>query len=79
MSSAADRQQPLRRGQRDHCCRWQQGAKHAQQYGCRNPPHAASVHVIAVAAKRGPLVASSKRMQLAPVIAAAIEAGVSGC
>ena len=44
VSAAADRQQLLRCGERDHRRRWQQGSENAQQQERRNPPHVVSVH-----------------------------------
>jgi hypothetical protein len=44
VSTAADGQQLLRGGEREHSCRWQQRTKNAQQHQCCNPPHEVSLH-----------------------------------
>jgi hypothetical protein len=48
VSAAADGQQLLRCGKRDHRRRRQQCSENAQQHERRNPPHAVSVHAPAV-------------------------------
>jgi len=48
VSAAADGQQLLRCGERDHRRRRQQCSENAQQHERRNPPHAVSVHAPAV-------------------------------
>jgi hypothetical protein len=50
VSTAADGQQLLRGGEREHSCRWQQRPKNAQQHDCCNPPHEVSLHATAYAA-----------------------------
>ena len=50
VSTAADGQQLLRGGEREHSCRWQQRPKNAQQHDCCNPPHEMSLHATACAA-----------------------------
>jgi hypothetical protein len=52
VSAAADRQQLLRCGERDHRRRRQQCPEDAQQHERRNPLHAVSVHGVAAAAKQ---------------------------
>jgi ATP-dependent helicase/nuclease subunit B len=74
VSAAADGQQLLRCGERDHRRRWQQCPENAQQHDCCDPPHAVSVHALAGRAQQQSLRYKTK-MQLPPVIAAAIEAG----
>jgi hypothetical protein len=44
VSTAADGQQLLRGGKREHGCRRQQPTKNAQQHERRNPPHEVSLH-----------------------------------
>ena len=48
VSAAADGQQLLRCGERDHRRRWQQCPENAQQHDRCDPPHAVSVHVAVV-------------------------------
>ena len=74
VSAAADRQQLLRCGKRNHCRRRQQCPENAQQHERCNPPHAVSVHAAAPPRSNAALRYKTG-MQLPPVIAAAIEVG----
>jgi ATP-dependent helicase/nuclease subunit B len=73
--TAADGQELLRRGECDHCCRRQQRTKNAQQHECCNPPHAVSVHSSSDSGHSNSSLRYKTRMQLPPVIAAAVQAG----
>jgi ATP-dependent helicase/nuclease subunit B len=71
VSAAADGQQLLRCGERDHRCRWQQCTENAQQQECCKAPHAVSVHAGAGAC----LYDIKHKVQLPGSIAVAIENG----